>query len=332
MKIIKFVLFFVFIIFPFMVVNQINVKDQRKITHLKVRYDAAINAAVDDGAFALIMNEKQSLESGYESGKRVRTNLQQGMQAFYHTLYTNFDVADDPASQGVLRSFIPVVVVIGYDGYYILSKEEYRNAKGEPEVKEVWSEKKLYAYQDEQGNSLSFTLDDYVTAYDKGKNEWREGYVRDIKSLMPAIALLQNASTFEQVRRITIVNSIQAELSQYMNHANVVAKRNGAAYTFTLPTISQEEWNNTIDDVGIMAFVQGIPIGKSTYNNYALGGSRVLKKPAYQAAIKRSNGVKFFFRKDCQGKFTQLEYDYMETFGSGQAAAKAGYRQLSCSN
>ncbi|WP_442600861.1 hypothetical protein [Paenibacillus sp. KN14-4R] len=331
MKITKLVLFFIFIIFPFLVVNQMNITDQRKITLLKARYDAAINAAVDDGAFALITNEIQALEAGYESGKRIRTNLQRGIEAFFHTLYTNFGVREDQVGQGILRDFVPVVIVIGYDGYFILSKEEYRNAKNEIEVKEVWSEKKMYAYQDVQGNSLSFTLDDYVTAYEKSKNMWKEGYRTDIQNEV-TIPLLQNKDTFEQIRRITIVNSIQTELELYMNHANEVAKRSGAAYTFTLPTISQEEWNNTIDDVGMMAFVQGIPIGKSYYNNYALGGSRVLKKPMYQAAISRSSGVKFFFRKECKGKFTSADYDYLETYGSGQAAAKAGYRQLSCAN
>ena len=46
-----------------------------------------------------------------------------------------------------------------------------------------------------------------------------------------------------------------------------------------MPDIPASDWINAVDDISIMAFVQGIPTGsKSYYNSYALGASRIIRK------------------------------------------------------
>lgn len=97
--------------------------------------------------------------------------------------------------------------------------------------------------------------------------------------------MLEDKDRFEQVRRITIVNSVQDRLAYYIQRHNQVALRNGVSYTFALPLISQEEWVNTMDDIGMMAFIQGIPMGDQYYNNYALGGGRLVKAPVYFGGV-----------------------------------------------
>ncbi|MED4599652.1 hypothetical protein P9314_02900 [Paenibacillus validus] len=322
MKIIEWAIVGVLIFLPFATVNRIEVETQRKALLTELRYNAALNAAVDDAARTLTVNANQQRETQYESAKRVALNKDEAIAAFYRTLYTNFGIADDPIAQGVLNRYIPAVVVIGYDGFYIYAEDEWTGTDGNTERKPVWGAKKPYAYADLSGNSLSFTLDDFVLAYDAGSRSWHEGLRVDVRQ-QTNIALLKDAERFEQVRRSTIVRAIEDELAYRINKHNESVSRFGLSYTFTLPTISQEEWHNTVDDVGVLAFIQGIPMGGKFYNNYALGGSRVLKKPEIVGARKGS--MKVYYHTTCG-----FSYPVEETFSSEKAAALKGYMPLGC--
>jgi hypothetical protein len=322
MKWIEWALVGAMIFLPFATVNQIETDMQRKALLAELRYNAALDTAVDDAARMLVVSSDQQREAQYESAKRIALNKDEAIAAFYRTLYANFGVADDPVSQGVLNRYIPAVVVIGYDGFYVYAEDEWMGAGGHVERKAAWGAKKPYAYADSAGNSLSFTLDDFVLAYDASSRSWREGLLAEVQK-QTNIPILQDAALFEQMRRNTIVRAIEDELAYRVNKHNESVARNGFTYTFTLPTISQEEWNNTVDDVGILAFVQGIPMGGKLYNNYALGGSRVLKKPEIVGA--RKNGMKVYYRSTC-GYSSPVE----ETFSSERAAAKQGYMPLAC--
>ncbi|MEB3103300.1 hypothetical protein [Ferviditalea candida] len=324
MKMINWAIVGILILLPFYVINRIDTETQRRMLVTELRYDAALDTAVDDAARALLNNANQRQEARYESAKRVRVNKEEAVDTFYRTLYMNFGIAEDSIAQGVLNRYIPALIVIGYDGFWVNAEEEVTNAAGETEIRPVWGPKKPYAYADTQGNSFSFTLDDYVMAYEASSRIWREGFRPEIQSAT-AIPLLRDAELFEQVRRSAIVNAIENELAFRINRHNQYASRYGVSYTFTLPTISAEEWNNTINDIGVMAFVQGIPMGSKTYNNYALGGSRVLKKPIIIGAVK--DGRKVYYRSICN-----YPYPVEETFASEKAAAQKGYMPLNCSN
>lgn len=322
MKLIEWSIVGALIFLPFATVNRIEAETQRKTFLTELRYNAALDAAVDDAARMLTVNASQQREAQYESAKRVALNKDEAIEAFYWTLYANFGIADDPVAQGVLSRYIPALVVIGYDGFYVYAEEEWTGADGKTERKPVWGVKKPYAYADPSGNSLSFTLDDFVLAYDAGSRSWHEGLRADVRQ-QTNIAILKDAERFEQLRRSTIVRAIEDELAYRINKHNEAVSRNGFSYTFTLPTISQEEWHNTVDDVGVLAFIQGIPMGGKFYNNYALGGSRVLKKPEIVGARKGS--VKLYYRRTCG-----FSYPVEETFSSEKAAAQKGYMPLGC--
>ncbi|MBB6732797.1 hypothetical protein [Cohnella zeiphila] len=322
MKIINWAIVGVLIFLPFAVINRLDTDAQRKTMVTELRYNAALDTAVDDAARALLINADQQHEASYDSEKRVRVNKEEAIQTFYKVLYMNFGVADDPIGQGVLNRFVPAVLVIGYDGFWVYAEDEFRNAKGETEIRPVWGAKKPYAYVDSQGNSLAFSLDDYVTVYEAGTQRWLDGFRSEIQA-GSTVALLKNRDLFEQVRRRTIVDEIQNELAYRINRYNQFVSRSGESYTFTLPAISQEEWNNTINDVGVLAFLQGIPIGTKQYNSYALGGSRVVKKETIIGAKK--DGMKVYFRSNCG-----YSYPTEETFSSEKEAAQNGYMPLPC--
>ncbi|MBV6717216.1 hypothetical protein [Paenibacillus chitinolyticus] len=321
-----FSLIFVIIVFPLFFHTNLRVKEQELSEEIIMRYDQGLHAAVQDAAFSLKLNEAQDHEAKYDSIKNFRANKEYAVDSFYRTLFINFGVSDNPMAQNVLKTYVPALAVIDYDGFWIYTDEKYKNSKGETEFRQLWKAKKPYSYSDDAGNSLSFTLDDYVVAFDAATQTWREGKREEVAAMVGGrISLLNNPSTFEEVRRSTIVRSIQDDLGYYINYHNEFAKRFGSTYTFTLPTISQEEWNNTIDDIGIMAFIQGLPLGINYYNNYALGGGRLVKKPSIYGAIR--NGIKIYYRSNCN-----FPDEVVEKFTSEKAAAAKGYFPRACSS
>lgn len=308
---------------PFATINRIETDALRRTLLTELRYDAVLDAAVDDATSLLIGNASHQLEAQYSSNKRVALNKEEAIETFYRTLDTGFGVTGNPVAQGALHRYIPAIVIVGYDGFYMYSEQEWMGADGKTVMKPVWGAKKPYAYEDAAGNSLSFTLDQEVLAYDAVRGSWHEGLRQDIWQ-QTSIPLLKDAEQFEQTRRSTIVQAIQDELAYRINQYNETLSRSGFSYVFTLPLIPKENWSNSIDDVGVLAFLQGIPMGAKQYNSYALGGSRVIKQKAIIGA--RKGAMKVYFRSSCG-----YDYPREEVFVSEQAAASKGYMPLPCS-
>ena len=102
----------------------------------------------------------------------------------------------------------------------------------------------------------------------------------------------QEASDFHKLRRNTIINKIQDGLNDAFNKYNLYADLMGVTYEFHIPEIGMDEWNNTIDDIAVLAFVQGLPLGYDTYyNNYSLGGARIVKAHNYYAEICQDSSI-----------------------------------------
>lgn len=327
MKITDLAIVFTAVFFPMFIILGMRAESLEDVRYVEMKYSAALRTAVQDGGMMLNDNETQDKESAYDSLKFMRVDKERALESFSHTLYINMGIADDPAAQTALWWYIPAIVVLDYDGYYMYVSQTFTNAYGEELMEHRWTPKIPYAWNDGRGNSIQFTLDSFVQVYESGGGSsiWHSGFREDLTG-RTGVALLEDKDMFEQVRRITIVNTVQDHLASYIQRHNQVALRNGVSYTFALPLISQEEWVNTIDDIGMMAFIQGIPLGDQYYNNYALGGGRLVKAPVYFGGVD-SRGLKYYYRDVCQ-----YNYRVEEVFPSAKEAAAAGYQEKSCSN
>src|SRR5690606_6287039 len=104
---------------------------------------------------------------------------------------------------------------------------------------------------------------------------------------------------FDRIRRSSIVQTIEKQLNYEINHHNQITTSMGMTYKFALTVITQEDWYNTIDDVGILAFLQVYPLNRldRTYNQYAFAGSRLFKSETIYATIR--NGIPIFWEERC---------------------------------
>ncbi|MDQ0087768.1 hypothetical protein J2T12_001174 [Paenibacillus anaericanus] len=324
MKITDWAVIFLLIVSPLLWVSHLHTEDLREVNRLQLQYTTALRTAAQDGGSALNMNELQRYETGYGSAKFMRADKNGAIMALQQSLSLNFGITDDKVSQRSLMVYIPAVVIIEYDGYSIYAVDESTASDGSVLAEHHFRPKKPYVYSDEIGNQVAFTLDSYVIAYDALSGEWVSGLQEELSSIV-TIPLLQDSETFQQVRRSVIVRSIEDDLADYINRHNEYAAKLGVTYTFTLPVISQEEWNNTLNDVGVLIFLQGIPVGDRYYNNYALGGGRLIKRYPVIGGNDESTGIKYFYREDCSAP-----YKMEEVFVSERDAAAKGYFEAPC--
>ncbi|WP_435924006.1 hypothetical protein [Paenibacillus sp. DYY-L-2] len=326
MKITNLAILFVCIFVPFLLVLDMRTEAQETVLRLEDQYSAALRTAIQDAGKVLNINEMQEYETAYQSEKFFKVNKELALDTFFRTLYLNFDVANDPIGQGTLASYIPVIGVTDYDGYFLYTMTEYIDATGQTLAKPMWRPKKPYAYSDSRGNTINFTLDSYVYAYEAARGEWVKGYREDLEG-RTSIPLLNDDANFDTVRRSTIVRRLQEDFAYFINAYNEYATRYGISYTFKLPEISQEEWTNTISDIGFIAFIQGIPVGDQTYNNYAFGGGRLVKKEHIVGGVDPRTGIKYFYKEGCT-----FPYEPKENFDHAKDAAAKGYFPKECVN
>lgn len=319
MKITDLAVLFILIVGPFLWISSVHSQDRLEAQRLSTRYTTALRTAAQDGGSQLNDNELQMYEAGYVSDKYFRANRDKALDTMLHTLYLNFGIGEDTAAQRTFMNYIPAVVVLDYDGYYIYHSSEYTGVLHEPLTDHRWSSKKPYAYADKQGNVIHFTLDHYVTVYDAAAGKWMSGPLEEI-SQVSSMSLLDQEDIYEAKRRTIIVQSIEEDLEGAINRHNLYTARLGMTYQFTLPNISSEDWNNTLDDIGIMVFLQGIPVGEKYYNNYALGGGRLVKRSVIHGGIDQATGIKYYYRESCDPGY-KLE----EVFTSEREAAAKGY-------
>lgn len=78
------------------------------------------------------------------------------------------------------------------------------------------------------------------------------------------------SSAFVTHRNTVIKNTINENLNLAISNYN-----NGGIYNFQLPILTDNDWETMLENVSILTFVQGIPIGTKYYNNYAIATSKI---------------------------------------------------------
>lgn len=74
------------------------------------------------------------------------------------------------------------------------------------------------------------------------------------------------ASIFNQHKSSVIKNSIITNLIAAINSYN----NNSVSYAYALPKLKEEDWEKVVNNVCIISFMQGLPMGGKYFNNYAV--------------------------------------------------------------
>lgn len=161
---------------------------------------------------------------------------------------------------------------------------------------------------------VEFTMDDYITH--RGYINEKSGkvteipvssfYISDKKNNSKLVAnvdsnasLLQKEkdalskiiSNLQNKRKSVIINSIQDEMEYATNNNNSYASQAGIRYNFVFPTLEEGEMESQIQNVGIMALVQGISIGNRYLNVRAYSTSKLTEITRYYLSIPNTDGI-----------------------------------------
>jgi len=291
------------------------------------KHELSMTTATHDAVNILRTNVKTELENGYESYKINPVNPQPAFETFMKTLSLQYGVELDYSMDRLAR-YVPIFAVVDYDGLLLNVYKEYKDDGGDKVLNRVWLPKIPFSYLDKEGNIINFTIDEEVEVYDVELGEWFEGTREElIEDPEVTISFLEDKETFHNVRRTTIVNTLQEHLAYYINEHNVYTKSLDVTYKFMLPYIPKEDWYNTVDDISILAFFQGYPsiLENVFYQQYAFVGTRLQFNDRILAGDV--NGQKRFWFESCGYPYTAKEI-----YSSKKDAAAKGYSELSCLN
>ncbi|MDM8533500.1 hypothetical protein QUF55_02245 [Clostridiaceae bacterium HSG29] len=321
MKITDLALVFILFTVPFLLLLEIKEENLNYVSYKQVELNRYFDTAIEDGASVI-----------FDNGK---INKNRAVDTFLKTLFMNFKISEGVYLKTNLTNYIPAIVIIENDGFEILSHSEFINSENMKEIKMIWNPKVFYSYSDNK-YIYQFYIDDNLRVYEKAtKKIYKGSYEFIINKIDITNSILENEDEYKVIKQREIVKLLQNDINYEINRHNDIIKNLGIDYQFTLPSISDDNWANSITDIGMMVFFQGMPIGSlgNRYSNFVLGGSKVLKGRKYYVVINSLNNKKKYYAegsivleniKDDIKNNPETTIYKIEEYSSKHEAAKTG--------
>ncbi|MDD3303949.1 MAG: hypothetical protein PHP54_03435 [Clostridia bacterium] len=300
-----------------------TIKAQEQEIYYQQIIDSAVSDASNE--MKQVENEDASIDYGYSGteNKKISVNAQIAVDTFFNSLYNNFDIKGNDAAEKYLQLFVPAVAIIDYDGVQVSSIERYQSGNSEV-MQHALKPKRFYSYtytivKNPDGNyamvdgistsnnaisfhEIDFTMDDYITHRMSNKglgyNNFNEAtnksfYISDSNNnkeligvdITAPLLLEEVVNKLTSLRRDIIVNTVVKELSYATNNNNSYARSAGITYSFSFPPTTQEDMYASIENVGLVAFVQGISVGNKYLNTKAFGITRLTLATRYYFTV-----------------------------------------------
>ncbi len=318
MKLTSLAIIFTIIISPFLFLSSQSSKTAIEDQRLRTYYDNIIDNAIQDAA--LILSQK-----GFSEMSKAKETA---TEAFFDTLYYSFNSYTSSSRKARIDACVPVLIFLEREGFSLYALNPYKNITGQTEVKHIWFPIQYYA-----GELLSdrycirYTLENKVYVYDIVDKIASQGEYKEYKD---RISFFNNDQTFENLRIAAIKNSIQEEITLYMNQYNQWASGKSLYVRLEFPSIEDSDWKRALTDEGILVIAQGFPVlsGKS-YQHYALGGARVIRKAPIIGYTYQ--GLLSYCRTDCDyllntvSSDPSFNKDSIMHFSDAFEAAENGY-------
>ncbi len=250
----------------FSIVWGINTVTLNSINEINRKYNQAVDNAVTDGLYMFVE---------LDDGENIKYNVEESKKQFFMTLGLNLNMSMEINR---LEEYVPVLCYMLPEGFYIYHNSYIQDSSNNMVRDYVLSDFYNY-YKEDQYYEYCFTLSNEIWIRDKKTKEEYQGKPESVMEYCDA-DFMKNNEEFERVRKNTIVESVMDKITYYANEHNLYGKEMGLKYEFMIPDINDAAWVRTIDNPGIIAFVQGFPYGgnKGTFSKVAFGGARLHKK------------------------------------------------------
>lgn len=227
MKLTDLALVFVVILLPIVIIVYVNTSFVIRSEREEMYYKNMITSAVTDAtnAMKVVENVNSDIDYGYSGiiDNKISVNADIAIETFFTSLYNNLGIKGNAGSEKSLKSYIPALAVIDYDGIYIYSAEEVNG-----EIQYVLKPKKYFTY------TYYIEKDTYnILEYNPEVN------INANANLIYQITFTQDDYVFLKVYQINTLGNVLEEISSlgyehldgfylkdYLNNEWVVGKHN----------------------------------------------------------------------------------------------------------
>ncbi len=315
MKAIRYGLIFLLIITPSLLVNYVQVRGELTRSYKEAYYKQVLSKAIDAGTISMIE------DFDINDRSQAHMNKERAVETFFEVIALNFKTVDKYERQG-LKKYVPIILLIDHDGIITYSPELYANLDGYQVIDHVFHDKVYYSEQVE-GQVISYNLNDTYKVLDMDKDIVFKGSYNDLKDINISRVFDLTESELRQRRQSLLVKTIENELLR-LNDINAYNGLNGHSYAFFIPDTKGDLTTNTVESIGMMAIIQGMPMGKSSFNMLALSGSG-LKELGLIYGYSH-DGKDTYHKEACD----EIEGQLIEIFVDQKEAARKGYYPGSC--
>lgn len=172
----------------------------------------------------------------------------------------------------------------------------YKNAKEFSEffVNLVNGQNNLKVVTDTYNNQLNYTALNTETGEEVPIHARAEYNISDVFNIKAADNDPEaEDSLFNEHRMDVIISSIESNLLSIISNFNI---HNNSGFEFSLPVLSEEDWYKITNNVTVVSFMQGLPIGNyKYYSNYSIVANTLNKEFVSRDSIilrERETGVR----------------------------------------
>ncbi len=307
MKLQNFIIIFLAIALPVILVLSYYVGLQVDTATLKANYNSYLSKATHETMSAFQINTTEDAFLTVADAK-IR-DIEASLNVFSSTLATYFEMSG--ASKSQIMSYVPALLFTLYDGYYIYTPtKSWDTGSLSHELKPYVNYAKSYS-NGSRYLAINYTLDNYVAVYyydgnsyeskagyleviptnqdaflnglsEEAKNYYREAWsytswfngVIDKIDTAETDLLKINSSNTPLPREASTFNDEKYEVIKNCITNNLIQAMHiygkNAAKEFEMPKLTDSDWDIILNNVCFISFIQGIPVGTTMYNNYCI--------------------------------------------------------------
>lgn len=128
MKLTHWAIIFIIIVVPFSLICRNLINTKFSVVKDEIRINNVIDSATQDAIDQVI-----ELSDEFGLGKNISLTpsvINASINTFFNTMTVNFNLPYNQKTKNYFESYIPAILIIGYDGLYIYSAEETNNRSG----------------------------------------------------------------------------------------------------------------------------------------------------------------------------------------------------------
>ncbi len=290
----------------------------RRAEYATERYNEYITTAGQDAMLSASGNIKDSLLF------KEKTQRDFTVKTFYRTLNACMGY-DNPMEEYLTQYYVPCMVMVDFDGFYVEYPVEYYDESGTLCVKKVVTN--INAWTKQYGSYIvRFYLNNMVKVTKANGENYYEGTYKELYAdaddyTKSTLSFMADKDSFLTERSNIISLTLNDVLTEYINlHNTSTMNRYNIKYRFFLPESFYSGARNVTAPC-IIAFLQGVQEQADVdyINIYSIAGNELVKSKTYYGHTE-ADGTKMYHEDGCS-----LLTDKDEGWGSMSSMAEQGY-------